>query len=346
MRTRRKTAIAAGAVLAALAGCHSSDGTASSPPPITSAACSDPSQTVAITDPTNYTLSDSFDIQTTTLKDNSTLVFDWSGLKTDFFGHPVTPTADINMIMVALWRMTPSQIEDALKKDTIDLSRMGGLITAYPDGVSSIDLTQFTLLGQPLPDGVIPMYFDTSTPNYQYPQDQYTFMMMASTGTEVGRNARGIALFHIDPKATQTTLAMTSDSTKLSYAVNLTRAAPVLVPAGTAKLTVDWSQMTKNMIGNVYDWTQITRVAAAHFKNATLEQLQAKFLDLQTLADDWWTTSTVTGSSIDLSTLTKADGTPFPGVDASGIWMTAMFCDGNGCNNPAPWSITILQPCQ
>ena len=32
------------------------------------------------------------------------------------------------------------------------------------------------------------------------------------------------------------------------------------------------------------------------------------------------------------------------GIDSTGIWMAALFC-GN-CNNPAPWSITILEPCQ
>jgi hypothetical protein len=345
MQTLRNAALAAGVVLTALAGCHSSGDAPSPPPPITSAACGDPSQTVVITDPTNYSLSDSFDIKTTTLKDNSNLMFDWSGLKTDFFGHAVNPTSDINLIMVALWHMSPSQLEDVLKTDNVPLNTMAGVITAYPVGISSVSLQQdFTLLGQPIPDGVIPMYFDTSTPGYQYPQDQYTFMMMASTGTTVGRNPRGIALFHIDPNASQTTLAMTDDSTKLSYSVDLTQAAPVLVPPGTPKLSIDWGQMTKNMIGNKYDWTQITRVAAAHFKSLTLEQLQSKFLDLQTLADDWWSTTMISGSSVDLSTLTKTDGTAFPGIDASGVWLTAMFCDDT-CNNPAPWSITILQPC-
>ncbi len=345
MQSRRKTAIAAGAVLTALAGCHSSETTTPPPSPIKSAACMDPTASVVITDPTNYSLTDSFDIKTFTLKDNSDLLFDWGGLNKDFFGHAVNPATDINLILVALWRMTPAQIEDALKADDIPLSSNAGVITAVTDGQStSVNLSKFTLIGQSIPTDLIPMYFDTSTPNYQYPQDQFTFMMMASTGTQVGKGPRGIALFHIDPKASPTTLAMTNDSTKLSFSVNLTQAAPMLVPPGTAKLTVDWSQMMHNMIGNKYDFSQITRAAVAHFKNQTLEELQSKFLDLQTLADDWWESTAIAGSSVDLSTLAKTDGSTFPGIDASGIWMTALFCDN--CNNPAPWSITIMQPCQ
>ena len=50
------------------------------------------------------------------------------------------------------------------------------------------------------------------------------------------------------------------------------------------------------------------------------------------------------GDSIDLSTLTDANGGPFPGIDCDGVWMAALFC--GTCNNPAPWSITVLQPCQ
>ena len=346
MQSRSRTAIAAGAVITALASCHSSSDT---PPPITSAACMDPSANVVITDPTNYALTDSFDIKTYTLKDNSNLVFDWSALDTDFFGHAVDPATDINLILVALWHMTPSQIEDALKADDIPLSSNAGVITALTDGMStSATLNQFTLLGQSIPTNLIPLYFDTSTPNYQYPQDQFTFMMMASTGTQAGKGPRGIALFHIDPTASPTTLAMTNDSTKLSYSVNLTQAAPVLVPTGVPHLTIDWSQMMHNMIGNKYDFSQITRAAVAHFKSLTLEQLQTKFLDLETLADDWWSNSSIDGNSVDLSTLAKTSGSSsgqtFPGIDDSGIWMTALFCDN--CNNPAPWSITIMQPCK
>jgi hypothetical protein len=347
MQSWSKTAIAAGAVLTALTGCHSAESTPP-PAPIKSAACMDPTANVVITDPTNYSLTDSFDIKTFTLKDNTNLVFDWSALNKDFFGHTVNLPTDINLILVALWHMTPAQIEDALKADDIPLSSNAGVITALTSGKTSVNLSDFTLLGQSIPTDLIPMYFDTSTPNYQYPQDQFTFMMMASTGTTPGKGPRGIALFHIDPGASATTLAMTPDSTKLSYSVNLTKGAPVLVPASTPKLTVDWSQMMHNMIGNKYDFSQITRAAVAHFKNQTLEDLQSKFLDLETLADDWWQSTAIAGSSVDLSTLAKTSGSSsgetFPGIDASGIWMTALFCDN--CNNPAPWSITIMQPCQ
>jgi hypothetical protein len=338
-------------------GCHGSgsgtpaivdgglDGADSAPPPpIVSAACADPTASVVITDDTNYTLSDQFTIQLVTLRDNTDLVFDWSRLTTDFFGKPVNPATDINLVLLALWSLTPDQIEADLKVDNIPLSANAGIITSYPDGTyTSKDLFDFNLLGQPLPMDQVSMFFDTSTPNYAYPQNQYTFMAMASTGTTPGKGARAIALFHIDPSATTTELDLTNDSTKLDYSVNLLRAAPVLVPAAVAALTLDWSQMTVNMLGNPYIASQITQVAVAHYATATLPDLQRQFLDLQDIADGWWSGPVVSGASIGLGALVDAGGATFPGIDSSGVWLAALFC-GN-CNNPAPWSITILEPC-
>ena len=109
-------------------------------------------------------------------------------------------------------------------------------------------------------------------------------------------------------------------------------------------LTFDWSALTTDFFGKAMNpAADVDLIVVAHFKTADLQQLQSKFLDLQSLADEWYTTSSIAGSSVDLSTLVDANGAAFPGIDDTGIWMNALFCDN--CNNPAPWSITILQPC-
>ena len=319
--------------------------TETSPPPIASAACTDPTAAVVITDPTNYSLSDDFTMQVATLKDNFDLLFDWSKVTVDFFGKAVSPTTDINTVLVSLWNLSPAGIEEALKVDNLPLAQNKGIITTFPDGTyTSQDLLSFNLLGQPLPVAQLWAYFDTATPNYQYPQDQYTFLAMAATGTDVGKNPRMISLFHIDPNATQTELDFTNDSTKLAYTVDLIKAAPLLVPAGTPALTIDWSQMSTNAIGNPYTYSQITEAAVAHYTTKTLPQLQQDFLNLEEIADGWWSGAVAAGSSIDLSGLLDENGAAFPGIDSNGVWMAALFC--TNCNNPAPWSITILQPCQ
>lgn len=326
-------------------GCKSSSTSSVPPPtPIASAACTDPTASVVITDPTNYKLSDSFALQHLVLQDDDDLVFDWSKLTVDFFGQPVNPATDINTVSISLWHLTPADIEEALKVDDLPLGSNSGVITTFPDGsYTHMDLLGFNELGNPLPTDELWSRFDTATPNYQYPQDEYTFLVMAQSGTDVGKKPHAIALFNIDPSSTTTELDLTNDSTKLSYSVDLEHAQPMLVPAAVPQLTIDWSQMTTNCLGNVYDGGQITDVAVAHFANKTLPELQDDFLDLQSLADGWWTGTVSAGRTIDLSTLTDGSGAAFPGIDSSGVWMAALFC--GACNNPAPWSITILEPC-
>ena len=48
----------------------------------------------------------------------------------------------------------------------------------------------------------------------------------------------------------------------------------MLVPAGVPQLTVDWTQMTTNCLGNNYDGSQITEAAVAHYTSKTLPELQ------------------------------------------------------------------------
>jgi len=337
------TVVPAAALLAV--GCKSSS--TSSPAPITSAACMDTSAAVVITDATNYSLSDSFVLQHDVLQDNYDLVFDWSQLTTDFFGQSVNPAADINTVSISLWNLQPADIEEALKKDNLNdmLAKMAGIITTYPDGTyTHMDLLNFNELTNPLTPDQIWSRFDTATPNYQYPQDMYTFLAMAQGGTDIGKKPHAVALFNIDPSSTKQQLSLTNDSTKLTYSVDLEKAHPMLVPTGVPQLTIDWSMMMTNCLGNFYDGSQITSAAVAHYANKTLADLQNEFLNLENIADGWWSSDSLGGRTVDLSTLTDKNGAAFPGIDDNGVWMAALFCDA--CNNPAPWSITILQPCK
>jgi hypothetical protein len=330
-------------LLLLLAGACGSGGR-SSPPAIPSAACMDPTANVVITDATNYTLSNDFTIQLARLKDNTDLLFDWSGVTRDFFGKSLDPAADIDIFLVSLWALTPDQIRDALRIDDLPLTSNSGVITTFPDGTyTSQHLLGFNELGNPLPADQVWSRFNTADPNFAYPQDQYTFLAMASTGTEVGKGPRMLAMFHIDPAATDTSLLMTNHSTKLSYSVDLLRGAPVQVPAGIPALTIDWSQMTTNAIGNPYNYYQITSAAVAHYPAKSVAELEPQFLSLEDIADGWWSGDVLSGSSISLGTLVDKNGAAFPGIDDNGVWMAALFC--TNCNNPAPWSITVLQPC-
>ena len=55
---------------------------------------------IVITDDTNYSFSSTLTIQSTVVRDAENLQFDWSGVTVDFFGAPVDPATDIDMILI------------------------------------------------------------------------------------------------------------------------------------------------------------------------------------------------------------------------------------------------------
>lgn len=308
--------------------------------------CDAPNGSFTILDDTNYSLTSTLSVKTYTVKDHTDLVFDWSKLTHDFYGKPLDPKLDIDLVLLSLWKKTPAELEAALASDSLVPNANVGVITTYPmDDYTSQNLLSFNFAGNPLPNqDELWQYFDTQNPRFAYPPAQYTFLLEAGTGTELGRGARMLAFFNLDPASQNTSLTLTDDSAVLDYSVHLTGARPLHVPAGAPHLTIDWSQMTKNALGNAYDGTQINEAVVAHFSNLTLADLEARFLDLQSLADGWWSEQVRAGKSVDLAGAVDANMTPFAGIDGDGVWLSALFCTAN-CNNPAPWSITVLEPC-
>jgi hypothetical protein len=177
-----------------------------------------------------------------------------------------------------------------------------------------------------------------------YPQDSHTYMVTAGSGTVAGKETHMMSLFHLDPASTQTELRLTNDSASLDFTVDLDGARPIDVPKNTPGLVIKWREMTKNSLGNPYPWQQITKAVVAHFPTYSLSELEADFLDLEEIADGWWSAEVTAGDSIELGTLLDVQSAPFPGIDDDGTWMVALFCTET-CNNPAPWSITVLRAC-
>ncbi len=306
------------------------------------AACDDQ---IVITDEMNYSFSSTLTIQSTVVRDATDLVFDWSQVTVDFFDTPVDPAADIDLVLVSLWGMTETELAANLNKDNLPLRDNKGAITFYPDGTqTSANLLSFDSFGTEVPEADLWSRFDTSQPNYQYPPESHTFMVMAATGQIPGDNSRMLGFFKLDPTSTNDTITLTNDSTQMRWEVDLTSAPAYPVPAGNPALMFDWSGMTVNALGNPYDGAQITEVVVAHYASMTVADLEAQFLFLEERADGWYSGEVLAGMSIDLSTLTDENGTSFPGVDSAGVWLVAAFCTAN-CNNPAPWSITLLTPC-
>ncbi len=277
------------------------------------------------------------------VKPNSDLTFDWSALTTDFVGHAVNVKTDITMVNVLMWTLTLPNLETQLNADSLQQQELTVLpltyFTTQDAGVTtSADLFSFTLSGNPITSSDILPYFDPTT----YDPSKYTYTVIVASGNTIGQGARMIQSFQLDPTSTNTKVAVTDTSTTLKYTTDLHDLQATTIPAGTAKITLDWSMMTTNALGNPFTSTSITSALVAHYTQ-TPTQLESQFLNLEQIATDLYQGMIPSGTVVDFSTLQDANGKSFSGIDSTGTWIVALQC--GGCRNPAPWYLSVLKPC-
>lgn len=288
----------------------------------------------------NYTFSSTLTFPPVSVKPDSDLSFDWSAVTHDFLGHPVNAMTDIDQVSVVMWSLTLEDLQTKLNAEELaqrDTTTVPATLFTEKM-VTSGNLLEFTVAGNPvLPEEIMPFFNATD-----YPPANHTYTVMVASGTVLGKGTRMIQSFKLDPASTNTSVVVTNASTMLDYEVNLAALTPTHVPAATAGITVDWSGMTVNALGNEFKTTDITRVMLGRYTE-TVAELQADFLDLELIAEDLYRGDVPSGTDIDLSTLTNAGGQAFAGIDATSTWVLTLIC--GDCNNPAPWYLTILKPC-
>jgi hypothetical protein len=263
-------------------------------------------------------------------------------------GHSLDPLRDINMVVVTAWFLSQAELIDMLNRDEMNQTKLLGAITAYPyDMFTSENLLDFTLLGNPLTNpadiATRDSYFNATDPEYD--PNLYTHMVMVQSNEMTpGKSVRMIQFFTLDANSTDTQINITTDSTKLTYEVDMRSQSRIPVPLNTPTLSVNWENVSKNASGFLFVPNRVDRVVVAHYSMSVCE-LEDNFLDLETIHDKWYYFDLENVSvSQDLTALKTADGVPFPGITADGIWILGLFCTLE-CSNPAPIFMTILHPC-
>jgi hypothetical protein len=294
----------------------------------------------------DYTFMSTFTLTPVTVKSMSNLTFDWGALTQDFLKHPLSATADVNTVSVLIFKVAIGDLPKKLNDDS--LSPDDVFVVPPPSimpsgGATTAMLYDFTLNGTAVDSATFDSYFDPS----KLSPTMYSYMVAAANGTTIGQGFRMLQTFQVDPGASGTTVKLTNDSTKLSYSANLHSLTITGVPGGTAAITLDWSdmvaRMAKNGLGATFKDGYVTSAVVGHYKETPAE-LEAKFLDLNLIADKYYTADLVSSTSFDFSTLKEqTTGAAFTGVDDTGTWLVGLIC-GN-CRNPAPWYMTVLKPC-
>jgi hypothetical protein len=298
--------------------------------------------TIVANETNDYAFTSAITLPTVKVKSMSDLTFNWGGVNTDFLGHAVNPVTDLNTIFLLVVDLPIATFQKQLNDNTFS---QASIVITPPPSFAPTGMTMGTLYNNFTAGGeTIDMtnagpYLNATT----YTPANSTYTIAAQTGTNLGSGIRMLQAFQLDDSATSTTVTLTNSSTMLQYSANLHSLHPTGVPMGTAALSMDWGQLTTNALGAdiTNTVTNITSAIVGHYTQTPAE-LEGQFLNLRTVAQDLYTATIESGTSLDFRTLMDSAGHPFPGVDSTGTWLVALICDN--CRNPAPWYLTILEP--
>jgi hypothetical protein len=270
----------------------------------------------------------------------SDLNFDWSAVSKDFLGHSLDPQKDLNTILVMMWKLTLDDLQTKLNDDALKQKDLVTLPLQYTTDGSATSAKMLAFSNSGNPDSATILSFLDPT---QYSPSSYTYTLMAATGNVLGEGTKMIQSFQVDPTSTNTNVALTTDSTVLTYSANLHDLTPTLVPASQSALTLDYSQLSKNALGNDWVASNITKALVGHYTQTPTELEGKLFLDLELIATKLYRGDITTGTKAILSNLKTDGGEAFPGIDDTGTWVVALQC--GGCRNPAPWYLSVLKTC-
>jgi hypothetical protein len=297
--------------------------------------------TIVASEANNFSFESTLSLNVQKIAPSQLFDIDWSAITQNFLGHAVDPLADIDRISMVLWTATPEEVAEMINANDANItsSVVGSVRLDSNNTITSAPLSEFTSFGQPLTEEDFLKLLDPAT--YDPAIYSYT-VMIGGPATDVGEGVEMIQALQLDPAVTEAAPAVVSDtSTELEWAADLSTLTPVQAPLGQSEITIDWSEMSTTSYGSPFNPSDIGEVLVGRY-SLTVEELEAQFLDIETIADELYRGPVAISGSQTLSTLTDENGTLFPGFTTEGMWVVGLLCPR--CTNPTPWYVTIVEP--
>lgn len=297
---------------------------------------------IVASDTNNFSFESTLTLNVQKIAPSQMFNIDWGAITQNFLGHPVDPLADIDRVTLALWSATPEEVAAKINAndDNISASVVGSVRLDTLNTVTSAPLSEFTSFGQALTEADFLALLDPAS----YPPEDYSYtVMIGGPKTDVGEGVEMIQALQLDPGVTEAADAVVSDSsTELDWDADLSSLTRTPAPLGQGAVTIDWNTMTTTGYGSPFIPSNIGEVLVGRY-SLTVEELEAQFLDIETIADELYRGPVAISGSQDLSTLVDENGTAFSGFSAEGTWVVGLLCPK--CTNPTPWYITLIEPC-
>ena len=309
-----------------LSGCG---GGSSSPPPGTVG-------NVVLRDANNYTSKSTLTLPKVQTLPGADLKICWGGVAKDILCHNLTATTDIdNVSFLQLPNLTEQEIEKKLAAGQLAAS----MIKVYRDFHTDHQMTCTTLSSMTFGGTAL-----VPDQDYAAASDR-KYLLLFSKGTTPGSGAR--TMMFLEPTAASTNTAIEApdgcSSNILKFTADITTPQPVAAPKA-GPFVVDWSQLTRDGIGNEVIFQKLDNVIVGFYQGMTVADLQASFLNIELIATSLYRGPIPAGQKyLDLTTTKDASGAAFTGFTSTdGVWAVAVMC--STCQVPAPIALTILKP--
>lgn len=276
----------------------------------------------------NYEWTGGLEIPSFVTAENQDILLDFSALTKDMLCHDLDPVAEVDSLGLTRFpRMTGKEVSDGLTNNSLLQSDTNGYVSCEPGDETSCNLTDFSFGGTAY--DVVSIYAESGG----------TFLLNLSTGFEPGQGARFITQLLPTPSSdvTEVHFADNCDIVNMTFELDNLQKLPM---TAAGPWNIDWSDVSISGNGNPVIPSDLDQVMVAHFTQTTTE-LEGQFLDLELIADQFYTVMLDGGTDTDLAGLVSADGAGFGGFTTDGTWLLALRC--LQCTNPAPIFLTIVE---
>ncbi len=272
----------------------------------------------------NFAYTSDLAIGSVPLRAEADAVIRWDELTRTVQGKQIDPAVDLDEARLIAFRdLAPEDLEHALAHDDLAQADVSVYVTCTPTDASCA-LSDFGMFGNTID---IQQYF----------QEGYGTWLLA-LGKKGAPGADAMVFLEAVNDSAVSDAGIGNDTSRLDVEVDLDSLTPLAVYAGQPDMTVDWSGLTRDGIGDSLDHATLDELWVARFTE-TPEELASDVFSLEERAQLSWTLDISGYPSANLMDLQGVAA--FPGVDSGGTWLLGLRC--RTCTNPAPRFVTLLQ---
>ena len=272
---------------------------------------------IVIEDPNNYSATSSLSIPIIDTAPGVDLTICWSEVDTDLSCAAVDPEADIAAVELMRFRgASEEEIGEALGAGGVDMSMFDAYLQYESDrGSSCTELSSLTSFGTPV---------DVGEEYVEDPNRAY----LVNVNREAAPGTGVVSMVFARPTASSANTRLDLPPGCGLRQVEAEFGEPVRFSYDT-RWVVDYRNLTRDASGGVLNENSLEVLVLSFFAGATLSELEARIIDLDSIATESFELD-ITGMGVaSLSgARSRETGEPFAGFERSeaGIWLLRLMC--------------------